>query len=354
MADLEAIKKLLAQFKELTDAGLTTRAKAKKAGKETLWKSFNADIDSIKKGTKLFDTTGDGRTDINDLITALNNGIDIDGNGTITDAEKKLLKDFTLKYKTEIFNDIKKSIENNATKMTIDDYKGFIVAKNLLSAADQKTWKTQLTNIESAIKTRVKKDSGAKNNDFTTAAEVATKANEGLVGDKYYKGGALATGYYQNKYYVNGTVANGSFKVAGQNDLTFFKNGVVSAGTDSNGLKYDKNGKLLWEQDAPPFAFDCLRRENGNTIVSHLDGVTEFTQDHKPAWKISCADFPELKLAFLCGLQERRNGNLVIGTWANGSPSREKTTAFEITRDKKIIWTHRSADANMMTAFRVD
>ena len=118
--------------------------------------------------------------------------------------------------------------------------------------------------------------------------------------------------------------------------------------------EYDKTGKLLWEQDAPPFAFDCLRRENGNTIVSHLDGVTEFTQDHKPAWKISCADFPELKLAFLCGLQERRNGNLVIGTWANGSPSREKTTAFEITRDKKIIWTHRSADANMMTAFRVD
>ena len=118
--------------------------------------------------------------------------------------------------------------------------------------------------------------------------------------------------------------------------------------------EYDKTGKLLWEQEANPFAFDCLRRANGNTVISHLDGVTEFTPDHNPVWKISCKDFPGLKLAYLCGLQERRNGNLVVGTWSNGSPKREKTTAFEVTRDKQIVWTHRSADANMMTAFRVD
>ena len=129
---------------------------------------------------------------------------------------------------------------------------------------------------------------------------------------------------------------------------------LVCCATAAKVKEYDKDGKLVWEQDAPPFAFDCLRRANGNTIISHLDGVTDFTPDHRPAWKISCADFPELKLAYLCGIQERRNGNLVIGTWSNGSPAREKTTAFEITRDKRIVWTHRSADANMMTALRVD
>ena len=129
---------------------------------------------------------------------------------------------------------------------------------------------------------------------------------------------------------------------------------LVCCATAAKAREYDKDGKLVWEQDAPPFAFDCLRRANGNTIVSHLDGVTEFTPDHRPVWKISCADFPELKLAYLCGIQERRNGNLVIGTWSNGSPARKNTTAFEITRDKQIVWTHRSADANMMTALRVD
>ena len=129
---------------------------------------------------------------------------------------------------------------------------------------------------------------------------------------------------------------------------------LVCCATAAKAREYSSDGKLVWEQDAPPFAFDCLRRKNGNTLISHLDGVTEFTPDHRPVWKIACSDFPNLKLAYLCGLQERRNGNLVIGTWSNGSPAREKTTAFEITRDKRVVWTHCSADANMMTAFRVD
>lgn len=118
--------------------------------------------------------------------------------------------------------------------------------------------------------------------------------------------------------------------------------------------EFDHTGKLLWEVSAPPFAFDCLRRANGNTLISHLNGVSEFTPTGKVVWKISCADFPELKLNYLCGIQELTNGNLVIGTWSNGGTKRENTTAFEITRDKELVWAHRSADANMMTAFRVD
>lgn len=118
--------------------------------------------------------------------------------------------------------------------------------------------------------------------------------------------------------------------------------------------EFDRKGKLLWEQPAPPFAFDCLRRANGNTIVSHLDGVTEFTPDHRKAWSFRCADAPDLKLAYICGIQERRNGNLVLGTWSNGSPAREKATACEITREGKVVWSYAADDANSMTAFRVD
>ena len=118
--------------------------------------------------------------------------------------------------------------------------------------------------------------------------------------------------------------------------------------------EFDRKGRLVWEQPAPPFAFDCARRANGNTLVSHLDGVTEFTPDHRVAWSFRCADAPELKLANVCGIQERRNGNLVLGTWSNGSPAREKATICEITRDKKIVWSYAADDANSMTAFRVD
>ena len=118
--------------------------------------------------------------------------------------------------------------------------------------------------------------------------------------------------------------------------------------------EYDRKGRLVWEQSAPPFAFDCVRRANGNTLVSHLDGVTEFTPDHRKVWSFSCADAPDLKLAYLCGIQERRNGNLVLGTWSNGSPAREKATACEITREKKVVWSYAADDANSMTAFRVN
>ena len=59
--------------------------------------------------------------------------------------------------------------------------------------------------------------------------------------------------------------------------------------------EYDRTGKLVWEQKIPAkLTFDCLRRANGNTLVSHLDAVTEYSPDHQVVWQFSCADAPEL------------------------------------------------------------
>ena len=119
--------------------------------------------------------------------------------------------------------------------------------------------------------------------------------------------------------------------------------------------EYDAAGRLLWEQPAPPLAFDAIRRANGNTLVSHLDAVTEYTPGHAVAWRFSCADAPELKLANLCGIQEMPDGNLVVGTYANGRPDGSRATAFEVTREKRIVWSFASpCDRNMMTVFRID
>lgn len=119
--------------------------------------------------------------------------------------------------------------------------------------------------------------------------------------------------------------------------------------------EYDKTGKLLWEQPTPALAFDCLRRANGNTLVSHLNAVTEYTPDHRIAWQFACGDAPALKLANLCGIWEQKNGNLVIGTYANGVEDGSRTTAFEVTREKKIVWQYAAAGRrfSMMTAFPV-
>ena len=120
--------------------------------------------------------------------------------------------------------------------------------------------------------------------------------------------------------------------------------------------EYDKDGKLVWEQKIPAkITFDCLRRANGNTLVSHLDAVTEYTPDHQIAWRFSCEDAPQLKLANLCGIWEQKNGNLVVGTYANGVEDGSRATAFEITREKHIAWSYAAAGKrfSMMTAFPV-
>jgi len=113
--------------------------------------------------------------------------------------------------------------------------------------------------------------------------------------------------------------------------------------------EYDKAGRLVWEQKAPPFVFDCLRRANGNTVISHLTGVTEFAPDHARVWSFACTDAPALKLANLCGLAERPSGELLIGTWANGMPDGSAATALCVARDKRIVWSQsRTGDVNMM------
>lgn len=113
--------------------------------------------------------------------------------------------------------------------------------------------------------------------------------------------------------------------------------------------EYDAKGALVWEQPAPALAFEALRRANGNTLVSHLGAITEYTPDHRVAWSFSCGDAPELKLANLCGIHERENGNLVVGTYANGVEDGSRTTAFEVTREKKIVWSYAPAGRRLST-----
>ena len=113
--------------------------------------------------------------------------------------------------------------------------------------------------------------------------------------------------------------------------------------------EYDAKGRLVWEQPTPALAFEAFRRANGNTLVSHLGAITEYTPDHKVAWRFSCDDAPELKLANLCGIHERSNGNLVVGTYANGVEDGSRTTGFEVTRDKKIVWSYAPAGRRLST-----
>lgn len=128
---------------------------------------------------------------------------------------------------------------------------------------------------------------------------------------------------------------------------------LVSCGMARFVREYRPDGTLVWQQEVPVMAFDAVRRANGNTIVSHINGLTEYAPDHREVWKFACGDLPALKLSCLCGVQELANGNLVVGTWSSGERDASRATAFELTRDRRCVWAwYPNADSNMMTCQR--
>ena len=101
-------------------------------------------------------------------------------------------------------------------------------------------------------------------------------------------------------------------------------------------------------------AFDALRKSNGNTLVSHLSAISEYAPDGRLVNRFSCDDFPELNLKCLCGIQELPNGNIVAGTFMNGSPDGSRATAFEFTPEGKVVWSFASTNEVSMMCARLD
>ena len=124
---------------------------------------------------------------------------------------------------------------------------------------------------------------------------------------------------------------------------------LVCAAGDAAVREYDAKGALVWEQKVPVFAFDCARLPGGNTVVSHVTGITEYTPDGKVVREFKPGDAPELGIANITAIEVLPNGNIVAGTWQNGKADCSKTTAFEIAPDNKIVWSCAVSDANMMS-----
>lgn len=119
---------------------------------------------------------------------------------------------------------------------------------------------------------------------------------------------------------------------------------LVCCSTARTLREYDAKGALVWEQTCGALVFDAVRRANGNTIISHYDGLSEFTPDHKVVWTFPAT--PEL--ANFCGLRELPNGDLLVGTYARGKPDGSVTTAFRLTRGGRVVWRLGGPDRNRM------
>ena len=128
---------------------------------------------------------------------------------------------------------------------------------------------------------------------------------------------------------------------------------VACAGAETV-REFDRAGQAVWSVKAPAFVFDAVRRPNGNTVVAHVTGLTEYRPDGTACWTLKPDDLPGLNAANFTALQLLPNGNLVVGSWANGAADASRAGAFEVTPEKKVVWSLASpTDVNMMSARRL-
>ncbi len=103
---------------------------------------------------------------------------------------------------------------------------------------------------------------------------------------------------------------------------------------------------------AENWPFTAIQLANGHVLVNltHGNKTVEFDETGKVVWQISNADFPDDKpFADPCGGQRLPNGNTVIASYA----SQGKIKVFEVTPDKKIVWSytgpHRAHEIQVLT-----
>lgn len=126
--------------------------------------------------------------------------------------------------------------------------------------------------------------------------------------------------------------------------------------------EYSPTGEVLREfptdmdflggREAKNWPFTAIRLSNGNTLVNLTNGnkTVEMDPTGKVIWKVGNDDFPDLKpFDDPCGGQRLPNGNTIICSYHSDRPIK----IFEVTRDKKIVWTytgkHKAHEVHVLT-----
>jgi hypothetical protein len=110
--------------------------------------------------------------------------------------------------------------------------------------------------------------------------------------------------------------------------------------------EYKPDGSTAWEARTPDspkesWPFTAIRLENGNTLVNCTHGnlSLEFDPAGKIVWQVDNADLGATLFRDPCGGQRLPNGNTVIASYGMGGKG---VKLFEVTRDKKVVWTWSS------------
>jgi Mala s 1-like protein len=103
--------------------------------------------------------------------------------------------------------------------------------------------------------------------------------------------------------------------------------------------EYTADGKIVWEVKTPDMPFTAIRLPDGHTLIGCTLGnlVIEVDAAGKTVWQVTNDDLPGKPINDACGVQRLANGNTVI---TSHHAVANQIKLMEVTRDKKIVWTH--------------
>ena len=121
--------------------------------------------------------------------------------------------------------------------------------------------------------------------------------------------------------------------------------------------EYQPDATVVFEYKCKSLAFAAVRLPNGNTMISSLDQVEEVSPKGEVVWDFKKADLPELMIRNMTGIHVLKNGNMVIGNYSAYDKEGKGVGMFEITREKKLVWSYVSPglkDKSMMAVQKLD
>lgn len=107
--------------------------------------------------------------------------------------------------------------------------------------------------------------------------------------------------------------------------------------------EYDSIGHLLRTIPITGGPHSVIRLFGGNTLIACSDHngeprIVEIDPAGKIVWQLTRDELHGISLKFMTGMEVLPNGNLVFTNWLGHNQFGKAPHAFEITRDKKVLW----------------
>jgi hypothetical protein len=109
--------------------------------------------------------------------------------------------------------------------------------------------------------------------------------------------------------------------------------------------EYDSEGKVVREIPVKGGPHSVIRILNGNTLIACSDHngeprIIEVDPSDSVVWQITKNELPGIEMKFMTGMEILPDGHFVFTNWVGHQPEGKVTHAFEITRDKKLVWIY--------------